>query len=786
MKSTDIIKPTPLIAPIANDGLKNTIPDDATGSNYASIAEGFPEMTMKAPKDGGLPPWGQDFNGMFYLMSSQTCFLQNGGLITFDDDVSNKIGGYPQDAILDYITPGNSYVKVKSLIDDNTYNFVTDPSHIDGEHWEEITIAATTSWGDITGTITNQTDLTDYVNQSKALETGSVSSDADVYADVLKYAHSTFDLSKFTVVGSPNITDDGIASGFSTANYITTSSSFNFASAQSFEILLAITTPSNTASVTSYTGFFNTLSSDNTEFIVVGYELENSRFVYGLGSTTGTFWNIYGSNTIQPDTKYYIKIKVDNTTVTIQISTNGTDWITDASGTISSPLNINNVLRFGLDRSLSRAFEGTIDLKSIAVWADGVPVFSGNKTGIDVIKPDNFEVVGSPVITEDGVLTATANSYVKKNNNPFINLTQKLVIQGSMTYKKAAGENWIYCTNFYLDWSIINAGASLRCRFPELNDDGTVKQTAVYLNLSSIGNIKEGDIINFKIEFFKNSVNLILNGITTTHINLNLAFDYIKNLGLISIGNTSNAQYVADHFYTGSIDLNSFKIYVDDQLVYQPCLKIPYTLSKTGSKIVDAAYRDRVQDMYEQYGYAPYYTIDEENENFTLPAGDIYGMITKNREILDIVYPIGRPMPEENNVLLDNEVWLEGATVNIVDYPKLFKVYGTKYGGDGTTTFKLPDMRGRTLWGSPDGSNGYIEAKLPNIKGSCGKFDVYEAGGEGCFIISSQTYGNTREQWGGTVAAIGFDASLSNSIYSDDATTVQPPAFKVRWKTRFE
>ena len=163
MKSADIIKPTPLIAPIANDGLKNTIPDDATGSNYASIAEGFPEMTMKAPKDGGLPPWGQDFNGMFYLMSSQTCFLQNGGLITFDEDVSNKIGGYPQDAILDYITPGNSYVKVKSLIDDNTYNFVTEPSYIDGEHWEEITIAATTSWGDITGTITNQTDLIDYI-----------------------------------------------------------------------------------------------------------------------------------------------------------------------------------------------------------------------------------------------------------------------------------------------------------------------------------------------------------------------------------------------------------------------------------------------------------------------------------------------------------------------------------------------------------------------------------------------------------------------------------------------
>ena len=54
---------------------------------------------------------------------------------------------------------------------------------------------------------------------------------------------------------------------------------------------------------------------------------------------------------------------------------------------------------------------------------------------------------------------------------------------------------------------------------------------------------------------------------------------------------------------------------------------IPYTLSKTGSKIVDVAYRDKVIDLYEQEGQAEYYTIDEENQNFTLPMGEIYGMI---------------------------------------------------------------------------------------------------------------------------------------------------------------
>ena len=60
----------------------------------------------------------------------------------------------------------------------------------------------------------------DKINQSKALTTGAVSEDADIYSDILNYAHSTFDLSKFTVVGSPTISNEGIASGISNNNYI--------------------------------------------------------------------------------------------------------------------------------------------------------------------------------------------------------------------------------------------------------------------------------------------------------------------------------------------------------------------------------------------------------------------------------------------------------------------------------------------------------------------------------------------------------------------------------------
>ena len=56
--------------------------------------------------------------------------------------------------------------------------------------------------------------------------TFEVKNDATLWQKVNKLAHSTFDLSKFNVVGSPNITDDGIASGFSGSNYLKKSNLF--------------------------------------------------------------------------------------------------------------------------------------------------------------------------------------------------------------------------------------------------------------------------------------------------------------------------------------------------------------------------------------------------------------------------------------------------------------------------------------------------------------------------------------------------------------------------------
>lgn len=482
------------------------------------------------------------------------------------------------------INDETSWIKILELGSDNKINFYVD-TNIYGDYLNK-----------------DLSDLSsvgiDKINQSKALETGAVSSDADVYADIQKYAHSTFDRSKFEVVGSPTISEDGVASGFSASNYIKCNG-FSFSKMLSFK---GIKFRTGDVSGSTKRDIIDTVCL-NFDMFVLRVEDGELRLVTPAGNAKSIVSAKNNTNYIvdldfNPEQGECAVTVIENDT-TVPTKTLEFTFI----GRTLNYFAIGCRYTGGIQNS----FNGSIDLKSIAVWGDGVPVLNGNKTGTDTI-----------------------------------------------------------------------------------ND-----------------------------------------------------------------------------------------------------IEIPYTLSKSGSKIVDVAYRDRVQDLYEQTGEALFYTIDEENQNFTLPMGEIYGMISKNEEILDVIYPIGRPMQEINNELLDNEIWLEGATVSRTDYANLFNVYGTTYGeGDGSTTFQLPDLRDRVLWGSPDGSNGYIEAALPNIKGKTGyggpSGETNSGRINGAFYNSGSYSGWTFGGNNSRDSGVSFSASRSSSIYSDNATTVQPPAFKVRWKTRFK
>jgi microcystin-dependent protein len=59
-------------------------------------------------------------------------------------------------------------------------------------------------------------------------------------------------------------------------------------------------------------------------------------------------------------------------------------------------------------------------------------------------------------------------------------------------------------------------------------------------------------------------------------------------------------------------------------------------------------------------------------------------------------------------------LWCNGSTLNITDFPELFSVISNKYGGDGITTFNLPNLQQKFPIGSSNTSNMDIVYKNPD------------------------------------------------------------------------
>jgi hypothetical protein len=145
--------------------------------------------------------------------------------------------------------------------------------------------------------------------------------------------------------------------------------------------------------------------------------------------------------------------------------------------------------------------------------------------------------------------------------------------------------------------------------------DGTNNSVVTY----SSSSIQTGDRVKFvckQLNYSLRTMDVYVNGVKSGNTlsstaEVNTSTTTFANKNRVTIGGNA----LRTDAFKGSINLNAFKIYVDGNLVYQPCLKIPYTLSKTGSKVVNAMYRPRVNDMAEQFGYANYYTLNENKAN---------------------------------------------------------------------------------------------------------------------------------------------------------------------------
>lgn len=116
------------------DGVDYEIPP-ITGADTSIVSQplGAPPIMEEPITAGGLAILRKQFNGSIRLYSEFILWLVNGGYFTFDPTVSTENGGYPDGAILFDVT---NYKFVISLHDNNTENFVSDPSKINGVDWQ--------------------------------------------------------------------------------------------------------------------------------------------------------------------------------------------------------------------------------------------------------------------------------------------------------------------------------------------------------------------------------------------------------------------------------------------------------------------------------------------------------------------------------------------------------------------------------------------------------------------------------------------------------------------------
>jgi microcystin-dependent protein len=119
-----------------------------------------------------------------------------------------------------------------------------------------------------------------------------------------------------------------------------------------------------------------------------------------------------------------------------------------------------------------------------------------------------------------------------------------------------------------------------------------------------------------------------------------------------------------------------------------------------GSDIIDG---DRVT-----IDYVPsYYTRNAAASG----AGDVTDL-TAHLAGIDMILPAGMLMPYAGSTEPTGWVFCYGQNLNRITYARLFTAVGTAYGvGDGSTTFGVPDLRGRTLAGK-DNMGGTAASRI--------------------------------------------------------------------------
>jgi hypothetical protein len=254
---------------------------------------------------------------------------------------------------------------------------------------------------------------------------------------------------QFTVVGNPSISESGVASGFSSSNYLRTKLSF-------LGNEIEITMPINTTNITTNQYLLNADNKLRLDLVYVQSADKIFPRIYLYDGTNQWYIrpNVVG---LEANKNYIAKFKYNISTNTASVFLYSEDGaLLDKSS--NHPTNAINLSFSNVLTKIGESHLGSIDLKQFKIYTDNNLVFDGGAETY-VYDPSKFTVVGTPTITEYGVASGI---FVNSSSNiDFSSSPTKWTIV-SPTYKITTAATGVLIPFLWGNASTGNINFSLR------------------------------------------------------------------------------------------------------------------------------------------------------------------------------------------------------------------------------------------------------------------------------------------------------------------------------------
>ena len=400
----------------------------------------------------------------------------------------------------------------------------------------------------------------DWWHGTKAVE--STEADADYHVDRNKlYQLAAVKRSYYkygtepnaSIVGSFARIDKGVASGFSSTNYLEVTNSFDVSGGKTWEMVYTVTTGSNVSTMQSICGHESTTT--NSDPVVIGITSGKFSILDLNTSSSSGFDSVLGSYNVTANTTYFIKMLFNGSEYILSYSLDGVDYVEDVKVTRSTPIWTSNLILGRQESSDSSMFPwlGTIDLSQSYIKINGQTWWSG----------DSYTKVGSWI--DDGVVSGfTASNYLSLPElfNPSSNAWEMVykIITGDDVITEGVITGEAVSVDYQNVLSIVDARIFFRWSSSHSSYDYTIEGSSTILaNTTYWVKLKFDGVSTYTIELSTNGVDFTVDGSrTVTGYTFN---SYKWNIGRSGHSTTTYAL----PFTNGSIDLTQSYIKINNK-----------------------------------------------------------------------------------------------------------------------------------------------------------------------------------------------------------------------------